>query len=59
MKMEDMPRYIEQLKQPWNSRNRVDKSVLGTIDLAFLRGYHAGYLDGKNKRRAKYYAGED
>jgi hypothetical protein len=54
----DQERAMTELKQPWNSRNRVDKQVTGTIELAFARGYHAGWQDCKKKHRPMYFVGE-
>lgn len=46
------------IKKRWNSRNRVDRQVTGAIELAYLRGKHAGYVEGykdaKKRRKPRY-----
>lgn len=44
-----------ELKKPWNSRVRMDKNVTGAIEVAFLRGYQAGYEDRAKGKRPKHY----
>lgn len=49
---------IGDLKGRWNNRGRVDRQVTGALELAYLRGKHAGYVEGfkdaKARRAAKY-----
>jgi hypothetical protein len=33
---------IRDICRPWNSRVRIDREVLGAIELAYRRGLHAG-----------------
>lgn len=45
---------VADLKRPWQTRLRVDRTVTGNIELAYQRGYHAGLEDGmrlKARRR--------
>lgn len=37
---------VGDLMDKWNSRHRVDREVMGAIELAYMRGVHNGYLDG-------------
>lgn len=49
---------IDDLKRPYNNRNRFDRTICGAIELAFMRGEHSGYLKGyadcKAKRKSKW-----
>lgn len=49
---------VADLLNKWNNRHRLDRQVMGAIELAYLRGEHAGYLlgykDAKAKRRNKW-----
>lgn len=42
------------LAAPWRSRNRYDAQILGTIELAFRRGFQAGSeAPARGSRRKK------
>lgn len=36
---------VADLKKPWQTRIKTDKTVTGHIELAYLRGYQAGVED--------------
>jgi hypothetical protein len=39
------------LGAPWRSRNRFESAALGAIELAFRRGYQAGFEDAAKKKK--------
>jgi hypothetical protein len=46
---------VADLLDKWNSRHRVDREVMGAIELAYMRGESSGYIEGfkDGKRRSK------
>lgn len=52
---DDEPAGVRELTKPWRSRVRMDRSVTGAINLAYLRGYQAGYEDAKGGQRAQHF----
>jgi hypothetical protein len=45
---------VADLLDKWNSRHRIDREVMGAIELAYMRGEHNGYLHGfKDAKRGR------
>jgi hypothetical protein len=40
---------IADLKRPWKNRVREDRNVTGALELAYLRGRHAGRCDMRDE----------
>lgn len=44
---------IHDLRHRWNNRVRKDREVLGAVELAFMRGYQAGFVAARKIKRRK------
>lgn len=45
----EVERCVSDLKRKWSNRWRLDREVLGAIELAFMRGYQAGFENARSK----------
>lgn len=43
---------VADILRKWDNRMRLDREVLGAIELAYLRGEHVGYLQGYREAKA-------
>lgn len=43
---------LRDIKQPWRTRNKVDREVTGAIELAWYRGYQTGLKQGLAVRKS-------
>lgn len=49
----EVERCTRDLQSKWNNRWRKDREVLGAIQLAFMRGYQAGFESARKIKKTK------